>query len=458
MSARQESVDRANAPAPAKVREFHFPAVKRASLPNGLTVITANHGQIPIVTLELVVHAGAEHDTRATSGLAYLTARALEAGTRSRSADRVAWEFEMLGAELDVTVVWDCAALSITVPSDKVEAALALLAEVVTAPAFAEDEIERLKREQLAELEQRRAEPRALANDMATQFIFAPDVPYARPIPGTPASVRHLTVEHVREFYNTHWSPAKAALVVVGAISEEESEKLAVRHLDDWKAQQPADAEVDVASTIDRTQIFIVDREGSVQSEIRVGHVGLPRSTPDYFPLAVANGILGGVFTSRLNMSLREKHGFTYGVRSGFAFRKHAGPFIVQTAVASDVTAKALDELMKETRSLVQDGASEEEVVAAKEYMAGVMPLELQTTDQLASRVGDIFVYGLADDYLPQHRAALLAVTRDEANAAARQHIKPDQFVITIVGDAKAIESDIAALDIGPIEVHTINE
>ena len=451
-------LDRSRAQAPANVREFKFPRVHRASLANDLTVLSVKNSDIPVVTLLLVTHAGAEHDQRATAGLAQLTARALEAGTKTRSADRVAWEFELLGAELDITVLWDCALLSVTVPTDKVEPALALIAEVVTSPAFTESEIERLRDEQHSELKQRMAEPRSLASDMASRFLFAPDVPYARPIIGTHASVKHLTGEHVRAFCEQHWSAGNAALVAVGNIAHEEIERLTARHLQEWKNRPPAAAEFDVASPVERTQVFLVDRERSVQSEIRVGHVGLARNTPDYFPLAIGNGVLGGVFTSRLNMSLREKHGFTYGVRSGFGFRKQPGPFVIQTAVATDVTSKALHELLTETQMLVQDGATEDEVVSTREYLAGVMPLEMQTTDQTAQRVADIFVYGLADDYLPQHHAALLGVSRDEANRALRDHIKPNQFAITIVGDAKAIESGIASLDVGPIEVHSLDE
>ena len=451
-------VDRTTAPAPMPVREFRFPKLQRGRLGNGLTLLSATHGEIPVVTVALVVRAGAEYDERATAGLAQLTARALEAGTRTRSADRLAWAFEMLGAELEVSVAWDAALLAVTVPVERIEEAVALLAEVATDPAFAPAEMERLVGEQLSDLEQRRAEPRALASDMATRFIFAPDVPYARPVVGTAASVKHLTADHVRSFYTTHWVPSQAALIAVGPVDHARVEALAVRHFDDWRGDAPAPLEFDVASTVERTQIFLVDREDSVQSEIRVGHIGLPRSTPDYFAISVGNGVLGGVFTSRLNMSLREKHGFTYGVRSAFAFRRNPGPFLIQTAVASDVTARALDELLKETRALVHDGALESEVVAARDYMAGVMPLEMQTTDQMAGRISEIFIYGLSDDYLPQHRAALLAVSREEANRAVRDHIKVDQFAITIVGDAKAIESDLAALDIGPIEVHSIEQ
>jgi len=448
--------DRSRPPEPAPVHEFHFSDVQRSTLANGLTVLSAQHGSLPVVTLTLLVHAGAECDDRAHAGLAQLTANALEAGTRTRSADRLAWEFEMLGAELDVSVGWDAAQLSATVPAQHAEAALGLLAEVATNPAFAEDEVERLVAEQLAELEQRRADPGSLASDSAVRFIFAPDVPYARPIVGTTASVKHLTATHVRAFYEQHWVPGNAALIVVGDLPANQIRDMAARQLEGWQQSALTRADFDVATTIERAQIFIVDRPDSVQSELRVGHLGLARATPDYFAVTIANGVLGGVFTSRLNMSLREEHGFTYGVRSGFGFRKQPGPFLIQTAVATDVTARALAETLEQTRRLLQDGASEEEVAATREYLAGVMPLEMQTTEQMAGRLCEIFVYGLADDYLPQHRAALLSVTREEADAAARAHIKPEQFAITIVGDANAIESEIAALDIGPIEVHSI--
>ena len=257
-------LDRSQAPAPKAVREFHFARVERATLANDMVVLSARHGELPVVTLMLVAHAGAEHDARATAGCAYLTARALEAGTRTRSADRVAWEFELLGAELDVSVLWDCATLSVTVPRERTEAALALLAEVVTSPAFLDEEIDRLKGEQLSELEQRRAEPRALASDMAARFIFAPDVPYARPIAGTTPAVKHLKPDHVRSFYNAHWHAGSSALIAVGDIRHDEMEQLAARHMEPWAHRTPAAAEFDAITPIERVQLFLVDREGSM--------------------------------------------------------------------------------------------------------------------------------------------------------------------------------------------------
>src|SRR5687768_1894345 len=233
-------LDRTRPPAPAAVRDFIFPDINHTQLSNGLMLFAVPHGSLPIVTFRLVVSAGAEHDTPDVAGLAYLTARALEAGTRTRSADRLAWDFEKLGAELDVDVVWDYAALTVTVPADRAEAGVALLAEVVLQPAFQSEEIERLRDEQLAELLQRDAEPRALANDEALRFIYADSSPYQRPLPGVPRAVRNLDVGAVTRSYQQGWTAGSAALVAAGAITEETLRDLASRHFGEWSgaAQQ----------------------------------------------------------------------------------------------------------------------------------------------------------------------------------------------------------------------------
>ena len=450
-------LERSTAPAPAPVREFIFPDISRDALPNGLAIYTIPHGTLPVITFRVVLHAGGEHDTATTSGLAKLTAHALEAGTQTRSADRLAWDFEKLGAELDVELMWDYAALTVTAPADRAEAALALLAEVVLNPALEASEVERIRNEQLAELLQRESDPRALANDQALQFIFAPETPYSRPIVGTRESVRSFEAVAVRAFYEQHWTAGNAALLAAGAIDSAMLQDLASRHFGSWSGSR-TQAAVQVAPATSNARIHLVHREGSVQSEIRVGHVGVPRKHPDDTSLTIANSILGGAFTSRLNMNLREKHGFTYGVRSGFGFRKAAGPFIIQTAVATDVTARALDEIWKETAALLEQGPTDDELKAARDYLSGTIPLELQTTEQIADRASELFVFDLPENYFAQHREELRAVTTQQALAAARKHIRVDDFVVTIVGEAKILEPEIAALGLGPIQVHEIND
>lgn len=450
-------LDRSQPPAPATVRDFTFPDVHRDVLPNGLSVFAVQHGVLPVITFRLVLHAGAEHDSTGEAGLAHLTAHALEAGTQTRSADRMAWEFEKLGAELGVEVLWDHAALTVTAPSDRAEAVLALLAEVVLDPALAAAEIDRLKNEQLAELLQRESEPRALASDEILRYIFAPGSPYHRPLPGVRESVRALTAEQVRAAYDSRWRPASAALIAVGDTSSERLQQLAARHFGNWtgSAQHP---KVNVAPAQNAARIHLIHRVGSVQSEIRIGHVGVERKHPDYYSLVIANSILGGAFTSRLNMNLREKHGFTYGVRSGFGFRKQPGPFLIQTAVATDVTARAVDEIWKETTALLREGPTADEMNATRDYLSGTIPLELQTTEQIAAGAGEIFVFDLPTDYFAQYRNALRAVTTEQALSAAQRHIRPDDLIIAIVCDAHAVKSDIEALQLGTIQVHEPND
>jgi zinc protease len=450
-------LDRTNPPAPAPVRDFVFPTITRNQLPNGLATFAIPHGDMPVITFQIVVHAGGEHDSNGNAGLAYLLAHALEAGTRSRSADRLAWDFEKLGAELEIDVVWDFAALTVTAPADRAEATIALLAEVVLDPALDAGEIERLKHEQLAELLQRESEPRALANDQALRFIFNQESTYQRPLPGLRESVRALSDQHVRDAYAQLWRAGNAALFAVGDIDADALTDLTARHFGTWSGVAPH-AHPIAAPTASQTRFHLVHREGSVQSEIRVGHVGVPRTTPDYYPLIIANSILGGAFTSRLNMNLREKHGFTYGVRSGFGFRKAPGPFLIQTAVATDVTARAVEEISRETNGLLEHGPTNDELNAARDYLSGTVPLELQTTEQIASRASEIFVFDLPADYFAQYRDELRRVTAEAALAAARAHVQPDKFVWTIVGDAHALEKDIAALNLGAVEVHESND
>ena len=221
-----------------------------------------------------------------------------------------------------------------------------------------------------------------------------------------------------------------------------------------WAGGAPADAVFDTARAAAMVRIHIVDRPGSVQSELRIGHVGVARSHPDHFPLIVLNEILGGAFTSRLNMNLREKNGFTYGAHSSFAFRRRPGPFMIQTAVATEITARAIEEIIKEVMLLRIDGPTPEETDAARDFLTGVLPLQWQTTDQIASRLADLVVYDLSDDYFQHFQEGIAAVRSEDAARVALEHLHPDQFAIVIAGDAAAIEAPLADLNIGPLTIH----
>jgi zinc protease len=452
------TLDRTHEPLPGPIRTFTFPRVGRRRLRNGLRTLTARHGDLPIVTVRVIIDAGAAGETADTEGLATLTANALEGGTHRLDGSALAWELERLGVQLETWATWDALHIGCTALREQLAPVLALIAELVRTPAFPTAEVERLREEQIAELLQRQVEPRALADDMAAHFIFAPGTSYARPLSGTRETVSRFDRDAVVRFHAAHFAPDSTAIVMTGAIDAGDAQDLLEAAFGDWEGRTNARAAFTPEPRDRRAAIHLVDRPGAVQSELRLGHIGIARDHQDYFPALVMNAILGGTFTSRLNLSLRERHGFTYGVRSGFAFRRRPGPFVIQTAVGTDVTSRAAREALNEINAFLENGPTEEEVASASHYLAGVFPLELQTTDQLAGRLAELVVHDLPDDYFENYRARIMAVTREEVLRAARAHVRPDELVIVVVGNADALEEELAGLELGSIERHDVDE
>jgi zinc protease len=315
-----------------------------------------------------------------------------------------------------------------------------------------------MRDEQLAELLQRQVEPRALADDMAARFLFADGSTYARPLLGRRGSVERFDAEAVRRFHRERFSPASTTVVLAGAVDGAEARALVGETFGDWQGDVVAAPAVRVEPRSRDRIMHLVDRPGAVQSELRFGHAGVPRSHPDYFRILVMNGILGGTFTSRLNLSLREKHGFTYGVRSGFAWRRAPGPFVIQTAVGTDVTVRAIEEASREIERMLRDGATHDEVAAARNYLAGIFPLELQTTEHLAAKLADIAIYDLPDDYFEHYRERITAVTADDVNLAARQYVRPAEMTIVVVGDGEQLAEPLAQAGVAPVVRHPAAE
>jgi zinc protease len=448
------SFDRSRPPQPAPLRTFRFPPVRRAQLDNGAALLTAAHGDLPLVTARVVLDGGAAAERPGEEGLAWLTTTALEGGTGARTGDELAWEIERLGALLETRTTWDAIHVQLTTRNDRLADALALLAEIVRTPSFPAHEVERLRDEQLAEILRRRSEPRGLADDMAAHYIFARGATYARSLLGLEEHVGTFGRAHAATYHARQFVPGGAALVVVGNITEREVAREATRFFGDWSGDRAAGSPATTEPGPERTTIFLIDRPSAVQSELRVGHVGVPRHHEDYYPLLIMNALVGGVFTSRLNLSLREKHGFTYGVRSSFAFRRAAGPFIIETAVASDKTARAIEEAMRELHAVRDHGATDEEVSAARHYLAGTLPLQMQTTQQLAGRIAELFTFELPVDYFEHYRERIGGVTRDDVARVAREQLHLDRLAIIVVGNAAAVEDDLRKLGIGDVVPH----
>lgn len=445
--------DRSTPPSPGPLRSFEFPPVSRYRLSNGLPVEVVRIPHLPVATALLLLPAGEDTLPESRGGIAVLAGDALEGGTEARSGVELAEALENLGADLDVGTGWNATTVSLSCLADRFGDALRLLGEMVLAPAFPGAEVERMRGQQLARIQQRTMEPGALAADLVYREMYADGEPYGRPLLGSADSVGPVTPETLRGYADAYYRPAGAGLVVAGDVDADEVLEMAEHVFGDWKGAPPERAEPAGRARSPRRRVVVLDRPGSVQSELRLGHPGVPRNIPDYEALVVSNAVLGGTFSSRLNLNLREEHGFTYGVRARFAYRRGPGPFTVGTAVDTGVTADAVREAVHEMTRYVEDGPTGAEVDSARDYLAGVFPLRLETTGQVASRVGELLLFGLPSDTWAGYRERIRKVDRPAASAAARAHLRPDELVVAVVGDAEAVVPGLEALELGPVEV-----
>jgi zinc protease len=447
------ALDRSRPPPPRPLRPFHFPRVRRTSLPNGLEVIVAESRALPVATVDLVLPCGglAEPDDR--GGLAALTAGLLESGGGGRDAAAVAEAVDALGLSLEVGVTWDSTLAGFTALSSRLGEGMEILAALVVHPEFPEREVERIRDERLAALAQRRADPASAADELAAHFTFAPGHPFGRRLGGLRSTLATLTRGDVAGFHAARYRPLGAAVCAAGDVTLEEVAELAERHLGAWEGGPEPGRAPSSAARFDRTTLVLADRPGAVQSELRVGHLGIARTDRDFYPVTVMNSILGGLFSSRLNLNLRERLGYTYGASSSFAARRLPGSFTASAAVQVEGTAHAVAEVLRDMRRMQEEPVPAAELEDALAYLAGVFPLSLETTDALASRLAALAVYGLEDDHWDHHRDRILAVTAAEVQAAARERLFPDRAAVVVVGDAARLRGELEALDAGPVEV-----
>lgn len=445
---------RATAPTPASPRPYQFPAVTRFTLSNGMRVAIAENHNAPLVTIRAVVRSGADHDPAKHSGLAAYTADMLDEGAAGKSAIRLAEEVGSLGADLSTNAEWDASTVNFNVLSTHLERGLDIVADVVMRPDFAPKELDRVKKQRLASIIQQRDQAAVVANDRFSEFVFG-GTPYGRSIIGTETSLRRATASDVRSFYRRHYVPNNISFIVTGDIDPATVRSLIEREFGSWKRGADVAPVTVTAKPIDGTRVFLVDRPQAVQSEIRVGHIGVPRATEDYFPLITMNGVLGGVFGSRINLNLRERRGFTYGARSAFAFRRQPGPFVVSAPVRNEVTAASVTEILNELRRIRSGDLTDAELNDAKNYLMGVFPNTVQTSVDLANRITEMELYGLPADYFSRYRERIAAVTKDDVLRVANKYVSPDQVAVVIVGKAGEVEPQLADLKI-PIALFDI--
>jgi zinc protease len=449
-------------PQPGAPRSYDFPTVTGGRLSNGLSVVIADLPGRPLISASIVVTGGAVEEPPEVAGATVLSARALTEGTERYEAIALVEAGERLGASLHADAGWDALTVGVDVPAARLEPALELVAEVLLHPTFPESEVERLRDERLNDLLQVKADPRRRADEAFVGTIYAPDSPYHRPSGGTRETVERLDSAELRRVYGRTLDPSRATLVVGGDLGGQDVMALAERLFGSWRFDGERDraaipAIIDTGSTVGRV-VRVIHRPGSVQTEIRIGHRGLPRRIDDFHAVSVMAAILGGLFNSRLNMKLREEKGYTYGAGAGFDMRRGAGPFSARAPVNTEVTVPAIADMLAELTRMRDNDVAESELVAARDFLIGVFPLRFETAGAVVGALGSLAVHGLAVEELIGYRERIEGVGISDIAAAARTHLHVDEAAIVLVGDVDAFGEALEAADLGRIVIERDEE
>jgi len=442
---------RKSVPAPGPAAAFILPTPKTFTLKNGLQVYVVEDKQLPVLSAGLVTRAGSENNASAQAGLATLTAALLNEGTKTRTATQLANDTESIGARLFTGATMDGASATITLLSNNADAGLDLLSDVVLRPAFNPDDLERIRRQRLVAIGQESDSAIATNRRVGPRLLFG-DQPYGESPIGTVESVRALTRDDIAGFYDSHYGSANSALFFAGDISLDEAHRLAEHYFGLWTGSTTAEVKIPPAPEAPTLSIALVDKPGAPQTALVVYGLGVPVTTPDLQTLQVMNYVLGGAFASRINMNLREVHGFTYGANSIFTTYREGGAFYAGGLVKTDVTAPATQQLMLELKRIQSEPPTEAEVKEAKIARVQSLPGQFETTNATANAMANIFLYKRPLDYYAKLPASYLAVTPQDVERVAKADVHPNHLIIVAVGDRSKIEPSLKELNLAPIE------
>jgi zinc protease len=449
----QQAPDRSHPPQVGPPPALHLPAIEKRTLSNGLAVWIMGVHKVPTVHLKLVVRAGVAADPPGKFGLASLTGAMLDEGAGSRSALEIADAIDFLGAELTTGGTPDASFVDLHIPVARIADGLAVMSDVVARPTFPESELKRLRDERLASLLEAQDDPEQLVAFAFPRLVYGARHRYGTEPIGTAAALNSITTGDLKTFHAATYRPANSALFVTGDVSAASVVPVLEKALASWKgAAAPSAPAIPSAPQLAERHVYLIDKPGAAQSQIRIGWIGVPRTTPDYFAIRVLNTILGGAFTSRLNNNLREVHGYAYGAGSNFDMRLGAGPFYAAAGVQTDKTVEALKEFFVEL-TRIHDPIGADELQKAKNYLSLLMPRNFETERDAANALAQTYVYNLPADYFQTYADHVRAVTSEDVKRAADMYIQPDKFAVVIVGDRKAIEAGVTGLGLGPLSI-----
>jgi predicted Zn-dependent peptidase len=450
---RGQALDRTVAPAVGDPDAMSMPEVQDYTLDNGLRVVLVERHALPLVSLEVQARGGASAHPAGQAGLAAMAADMLDEGTTTRSALEISAAIDVLGASLSSTAGYDASQLRLSVLSNHLEEALGVLADVVLRPTFPERDLERVRRQRLARVLQRSDVPAALAEDAFAGVLYGKGHPYGVPLLGTEQTLSGLTRDDVIDYWRARYVPGQATLVVAGDVTRAQLDSMLATAFAGWSGAGEDPPRLPTPEARTARRIYLVDKPGAAQSEVRVGRVAVERATADYYPLSVLNTVLGGSFTSRLNAKLREEKGYTYGAGSWFDMRRAPGPFEAAAAVATEVTDSAVAEFVREIDRMHAEPVPDPELDRARNYLALRLPQRFESLDDVVRQLSELVLYDVPLDFYEGYVAGVESVGPDAAADVAARHLGTDAMAIVVAGDRSAVEGPLRALGIGDVVV-----
>jgi predicted Zn-dependent peptidase len=449
----QQGPDRSKPPAPGTTPSLKLPAIQKRALSNGVPVWIVGMHEVPVLDVTLIVKSGTTADPVGKYGLANFTAAMLDEGAGTRNALELADAIDVLGASLSTNSSFDASTVHLHALVSKFDAALPLFADVALRPTFPEADLERLRKERLTSILQSRDDPASLVALGFSRLLYGRQHRFGTATIGDEASNTALTAADLRAFYTSHYQPQNATLLVVGDATADTMLPKLERAFGAWKgdgtAQKPVIAPAPQPAS---RQIYLIDKPGAAQSQIRMGLIGVARNTPDYFVINVMNTMLGGSFSSRLMQNLREEHGYAYTASSTFSMRSIPGPFMAAAGVQSDKTVESLQEFFKEIDGM-RAPVPADDLRRVRNLESLSFPGRFETTTNMAGELADLIVYGIPESFLTEYVSKTQAVTAADLERAAKQYLQSDKFVVVVVGDIAKIEQPIRAASLGPVTV-----
>ncbi len=431
-----------------------LPRIRADRLGNGLDLRTVEMHSLPIVSFALMFRAGSIDEPVGQAGLSHLTGVSLDAGTTTSDIHALAERIEFLGTAFHVTVIHDASSIVCSTLTHHVNDVMSIVGEVLSGATFPQQEVDRLRVTQITSLMQMRDRPGARASHALDRMLFGPEHPYGTPTMGTRNTVELLTNRDTIAFFRERYRPEGAIAIATGDVTIDGWHETCERHLGRWQSGAVSSRSHPQAKTQDCRRLFLIDRPATPQAEVRMGSIAMPRNHPDYLAATVLNHCLGGQFSSRLNTSLREQRGLTYGAWSAFSALRSSGTFVQGGAFHTTRTDEAISVMIDEVRRIAGEGITQEELQHAQQSLSGNFLRSFETPSQVAGRLQAVYAYDLPDDHYRTYLDRLNALTGHEIHQVARRWLDPDRFAVVVVGDSSSLKEPLEKLGLGEVVVY----